>query len=146
MPHFVVHFHLHSRSQSIFVLILYTHTPWPSTTFLILLPRCTFVAFPVSPPIFRSCPQLRSLSFLSRSPFLSRVCVHASADPGFDRLMSILCKTQSIRDVIAFPKTSGGTDLMFKSPAPVDAQTLKQYGIQSVVEGLSKDNKAKTSS
>jgi aspartyl-tRNA synthetase len=60
--------------------------------------------------------------------------------------MSILCKTQSIRDVIAFPKTSGGTDLMFKSPAPVGAQTLKQYGIQSVLEGISKEQKARKSS
>lgn len=50
-------------------------------------------------------------------------------------MMSILCKTQSIRDVIAFPKTGGGTDLMFKSPAPVDAQTLKQYGIKPANDG-----------
>ena len=44
--------------------------------------------------------------------------------------MSILCKTQSIRDVIAFPKTAGGTDLLFKSPAAVDVEVLEQYGIQ----------------
>ncbi|KAK7470882.1 aspartate--tRNA ligase msd1 [Stygiomarasmius scandens] len=55
---------------------------------------------------------------------------HGGIALGFDRLMSILCKTSSIRDVIAFPKTSVGTDLLFKSPAAVDPATLEQYGIQ----------------
>ena len=45
--------------------------------------------------------------------------------------MAMLCKTESIRDVIAFPKTGAGTDLLFKSPAPADAAgVLQQYGIQ----------------
>ncbi|KAJ6510026.1 tRNA synthetases class II-domain-containing protein [Mycena vitilis] len=55
---------------------------------------------------------------------------HGGIALGFDRLMAILCKTQSIRDVIAFPKTSVGTDLLFKSPAVVNGQVLEQYGIQ----------------
>ncbi|KIK61753.1 hypothetical protein GYMLUDRAFT_243430 [Collybiopsis luxurians FD-317 M1] len=55
---------------------------------------------------------------------------HGGIALGFDRLMSILCRTQSIRDVIAFPKTAGGTDLLFKSPANMDADVLDQYGIQ----------------
>ena len=43
--------------------------------------------------------------------------------------MAILCQTQSIRDVIAFPKTASGTDLLFKSPAPVTPGVLEEYGI-----------------
>ncbi|EIM88250.1 uncharacterized protein STEHIDRAFT_120456, partial [Stereum hirsutum FP-91666 SS1] len=56
---------------------------------------------------------------------------HGGIALGFDRLMAILCKTTSIRDVIAFPKTSAGTDLLFKSPAAVASEdVLRQYGIQ----------------
>ena len=43
--------------------------------------------------------------------------------------MSILCKTPSIRDVIAFPKTGAGADLLFESPAPARPDVLDQYGI-----------------
>ncbi|TFK56061.1 aspartyl-tRNA synthetase [Heliocybe sulcata] len=55
---------------------------------------------------------------------------HGGMALGFDRLMAILCKTQSIRDVIAFPKRGSGTDMLFKSPAPVPKSVLYQYGIQ----------------
>jgi len=55
---------------------------------------------------------------------------HGGIAIGFDRLMSIICKTQSIRDVIAFPKTSVGTDLLFGSPAAVNKNVLYQYGIE----------------
>jgi len=43
--------------------------------------------------------------------------------------MSILCKTPSIRDVIAFPKTGTGTDPLLESPAAVRLDVLDQYGI-----------------
>ena len=50
---------------------------------------------------------------------------------GFDRIMAMLCGAQSIRDVIAFPKTSSGADPLFKSPATISNKTLSQYGIRS---------------
>ncbi|KAF7352982.1 AA-TRNA-LIGASE-II domain-containing protein [Mycena venus] len=77
------------------------------------------------------------LSEAEKSPFSQLLhALRCGAPPhggialGFDRLMTILCKTQSIRDVIAFPKTSVGTDLLFKSPAVVSEKVLEQYGIQ----------------
>lgn len=56
---------------------------------------------------------------------------HGGIALGFDRIMAMLCRTPSIRDVICFPKTGSGTDLLFKSPATVNNETLSQYGIQS---------------
>ncbi|KAG6855063.1 hypothetical protein C0991_005992 [Blastosporella zonata] len=55
---------------------------------------------------------------------------HGGIALGFDRMMAMLCKTQSIRDVIAFPKTSTGTDLLFRSPAPIGKEVLIEYGIK----------------
>src|SRR5512136_1421014 len=51
---------------------------------------------------------------------------HGGIALGFDRLCAILCGTSSIRDVIAFPKTAKGTDLMTESPAPVAPRQLRE--------------------
>jgi aspartyl-tRNA synthetase len=55
---------------------------------------------------------------------------HGGIALGFDRLNAILCGTTSIRDVIAFPKTAKGTDLMTDSPAAVEPKQLRDLHIE----------------
>jgi len=53
---------------------------------------------------------------------------------GLDRLAASLAGQESIREVIAFPKTQKGTCPLTGAPAPVDARQLRDLGI-SIVEG-----------
>lgn len=55
---------------------------------------------------------------------------HGGIAWGFDRLMMILQNEPNIREVIAFPKTRGGRDLMMDAPAPVHTDQLDELGIQ----------------
>jgi aspartyl-tRNA synthetase len=59
---------------------------------------------------------------------------HGGIALGFDRLCAILCGTTSIRDVIAFPKTAKGTDLMTDSPSTVSARQLRDLYIEVKVK------------
>jgi aspartyl-tRNA synthetase len=57
---------------------------------------------------------------------------HGGLALGFDRLVAILCKAESLREVIAFPKTATGNELMTGAPAEVPSEELREYFINVV--------------
>ena len=55
---------------------------------------------------------------------------HGGFAAGIERTCMILCGTENIRDVMAFPKTASAQDLMMDSPGDVDEEQLEELGIE----------------
>ena len=55
---------------------------------------------------------------------------HGGLAFGLDRLVMLLCGTDNIREVIAFPKTQSAACQLTQAPSPVDAQQLHELNIR----------------
>src|SRR4051794_28514600 len=59
---------------------------------------------------------------------------HGGIAFGWDRICALLSRTDSIREVIAFPKSGGGFDPLTSAPAPITPEQRKEAGVDAVAE------------
>ncbi|PGG98300.1 aspartate-tRNA ligase [Polytolypa hystricis UAMH7299] len=60
---------------------------------------------------------------------------HAGIALGFDRLVAVMLGKESVRDVIAFPKSGRGEDVLVKSPSEIGEEALRTYHLRLREEG-----------
>ncbi len=59
---------------------------------------------------------------------------HGGIAMGLDRMAALFAGSTNIRDVMAFPKSSAGSDLMVEAPSPLDDEKLMELGLEVITE------------